>query len=47
MFATGYGEQAQLPSNHMARMVVQKPYTLGAVSRRLSELLGVETDETA
>lgn len=46
MFATGYGEQAQLPSNHMARIVVQKPYTLAAVSRRLAELLGVETDET-
>jgi light-regulated signal transduction histidine kinase (bacteriophytochrome) len=39
LFATGYGEQAQLPEQHIARTVVQKPYTLENVSRVLPELL--------
>ena len=39
MFATGYGEQAQLPERHRARIVVQKPYTLASLSRRFPELL--------
>jgi light-regulated signal transduction histidine kinase (bacteriophytochrome)/CheY-like chemotaxis protein len=39
LFATGYGEQAQLPDLHKARMVVQKPYTLENVARMLPELL--------
>lgn len=39
MFATGYGEQSQLPDHHKARPVLQKPYTLASLSRRLSELL--------
>jgi light-regulated signal transduction histidine kinase (bacteriophytochrome) len=41
IFATGYGEQSQLPDHHKARPVAQKPYTLASLSRRLSELLGV------
>jgi light-regulated signal transduction histidine kinase (bacteriophytochrome)/CheY-like chemotaxis protein len=39
LFATGYGEQAQLPDDHMARTVVQKPYTLENVARALPELI--------
>jgi light-regulated signal transduction histidine kinase (bacteriophytochrome) len=41
MFATGYGEQAQLPEQHRGRIVVQKPYTLASLSRRFPELLEV------
>ncbi len=40
LFATGYGEQSKLPERHMDRIVVQKPYTLAAMNRRLPELLG-------
>lgn len=40
LFATGYGEQAQLPDDHRGRTVVQKPYTLENVARALDELLG-------
>lgn len=40
MFATGYGEQAQLPEAHAARRVVQKPYTMENVARVLAELIG-------
>lgn len=39
LFATGYGEQAQLPSDHQNRNVVQKPYTLENVARALSALV--------
>ena len=39
-FATGYGEQAQLPMEHRSRIVVQKPYTLEAVARAVYELIG-------
>ena len=39
LFATGYGEQAQLPPQHRMRAVVQKPYTLENVARALPELL--------
>jgi light-regulated signal transduction histidine kinase (bacteriophytochrome) len=39
LFATGYGEQAQLPPAHQARTVVQKPYTLENVARMLSGLV--------
>jgi light-regulated signal transduction histidine kinase (bacteriophytochrome)/CheY-like chemotaxis protein len=39
LFATGYGEQAQLPEDHKARTVVQKPYTLENVARALPELI--------
>jgi light-regulated signal transduction histidine kinase (bacteriophytochrome)/CheY-like chemotaxis protein len=38
LFATGYGEQAQLPEDHQARAVVQKPYTLENVARALPSL---------
>ncbi|WP_265530195.1 HWE histidine kinase domain-containing protein [Sphingomicrobium marinum] len=36
VFATGYGEQAKLPKQHASRLVLQKPYTIATVSRRLS-----------
>jgi light-regulated signal transduction histidine kinase (bacteriophytochrome) len=39
MFATGYGEQAQLPEDHKSRIVVQKPYTLENVARALPRLM--------
>lgn len=40
LFATGYGEQANLPADLQGRMVVQKPYTLENVARAMDELLG-------
>ena len=40
MFATGYGEQANLPMEHRGRMVLQKPYTLENVARAIDTLLG-------
>lgn len=40
MFATGYGEQAQIPAQHRSRRVLQKPYTLNSISRGISELIG-------
>ena len=40
LFATGYGEQAQLPERHRPRIVLQKPYTLQMMARSLPELLG-------
>ncbi|OJU08819.1 MAG: two-component system sensor histidine kinase/response regulator [Caulobacterales bacterium 68-7] len=39
LFATGYGEQANLPLEHKDRMVVQKPYTLENVARAMDTLL--------
>jgi CheY-like chemotaxis protein len=39
LFATGYGEQAQLPEHHEARTVLQKPYTVENVARALPELV--------
>lgn len=39
MFATGYGEHSQLPIEHRARIVLQKPYTMASLSRRLEDLL--------
>jgi light-regulated signal transduction histidine kinase (bacteriophytochrome) len=38
IFATGYGEQSQLPEVHRSRPVLQKPYTLASLSRRLGDL---------
>jgi light-regulated signal transduction histidine kinase (bacteriophytochrome)/CheY-like chemotaxis protein len=38
IFATGYGEQSQLPDKHRSRPVLQKPYTLASLTRRLSDL---------
>jgi light-regulated signal transduction histidine kinase (bacteriophytochrome) len=43
-FASGYGEQAQLPMEHRSRMVVQKPYTTANIGRAIIDLLGL--DET-
>ncbi|MDQ4421395.1 GAF domain-containing protein [Sphingobium sp. DEHP117] len=40
-FASGYGEQANLPMEHRARPVVQKPYTSGNLLRAVEDLLGV------
>jgi len=39
LFATGYGEQAQLPEDHKQRTVVQKPYTIENVERALPALV--------
>jgi light-regulated signal transduction histidine kinase (bacteriophytochrome)/CheY-like chemotaxis protein len=41
MFATGYGEQADLPEPHRSAIVVQKPYTLENVGRALAELTDI------
>lgn len=40
LFATGYGEQANLPQEHRGRLVVQKPYTLENIARAMDSLLG-------
>jgi light-regulated signal transduction histidine kinase (bacteriophytochrome)/CheY-like chemotaxis protein len=40
LFATGYGEQAQLPADHADRTVVQKPYTIANIARALPPLFG-------
>ena len=40
LFATGYGEQANLPREHRGRPVVQKPYTIENIARALDGLLG-------
>jgi CheY-like chemotaxis protein len=39
LFATGYGEQTRLPERLMSKPVLQKPYTLNMLSRRLPEIL--------
>ena len=39
LFASGYGEQADLPAAHADRAVVQKPYTLENIARALDDLL--------
>ncbi|MFC3713180.1 HWE histidine kinase domain-containing protein [Sphingoaurantiacus capsulatus] len=39
IFASGYGEQAQLPERHQQRVVLQKPYTLENVARALHKLI--------
>ncbi|CAN7571616.1 GAF domain-containing protein [Phenylobacterium sp. LjRoot219] len=41
LFASGYGEQANLPERHVGRPVLQKPYTLENVARAIADLLGV------
>jgi light-regulated signal transduction histidine kinase (bacteriophytochrome) len=40
LFATGYGEQAQIPDDHRGRAIVQKPYTLENVARAMDGILG-------
>lgn len=42
LFASGYGEQAQLPPEHAERSVVQKPYTIENVARAFDTLLNGE-----
>ncbi|WP_326524047.1 HWE histidine kinase domain-containing protein [Sphingomonas sp.] len=42
VFATGYGEQAQLPPLHRGRTVVQKPYTMENIARAMAGLLGTD-----
>jgi len=39
VFATGYGEQAKIPTEHRGRAVIQKPYTLEIVARAMASLL--------
>jgi CheY-like chemotaxis protein len=39
LFASGYGEQAQLPEAHAGRVIVQKPYTIENVARAIDGLL--------
>ena len=39
LFASGYGEQAQLPDSHREIAVLQKPYTLENVARALDPLV--------
>jgi light-regulated signal transduction histidine kinase (bacteriophytochrome)/CheY-like chemotaxis protein len=43
-FASGYGEQAQLPMEHRSRLVVQKPYTTANIGRAVVDLLGLESE---
>lgn len=47
LFATGYGEQAQLPMEHRNQIIVQKPYTLENVARAVSDLVGTKSKATA
>ncbi|WP_232494420.1 hypothetical protein [Novosphingobium kaempferiae] len=42
LFASEYGEQAKLPDEHRARMVIQKPYTAHNLARAAEELLGLD-----
>jgi len=44
LFATGYGEQAQLPAEHRQRLVVQKPYTLENLARAIPKLAVVSEE---
>lgn len=43
-FASGYGEQAQLPLDHRARRVIQKPYTVENLARALGAALGIDDE---
>ncbi len=47
MFATGYGEQLLLPLEHRARTVLQKPYTMASLARRLPELIAEARGEVS
>ena len=40
LFATGYGDQLNLPDEHAGATIVQKPYTLSGMQRRLAERAG-------
>ncbi|TCJ35153.1 GAF domain-containing protein [Parafrankia sp. BMG5.11] len=49
-FATGYGDQAQLPDRHAHRPILQKPYTLENVAKAFDALLAMQvagTDATS
>ena len=39
MFATGYGEQAEIPDRHCGRNVLQKPYTFKMMARSIALLI--------
>lgn len=48
MFASGYGEEANLPVEHRHRTVVQKPYTTDNILRGVQDLIeGAVTPERA
>lgn len=38
IFATGYGQEARLPSEHQGAVILQKPYTLENMARVLGEV---------
>ena len=40
-FASGYGEQAKLPDEHRAKIVLQKPYTTHNLAKAVEQLLGM------
>ena len=40
IFATGYGQEAQLPPEHAGATILQKPYTLENMARVLAEVVG-------
>ncbi|MBZ8133134.1 HWE histidine kinase domain-containing protein [Afifella sp. IM 167] len=39
LFATGYGEDTDLPEEHRGRLVLQKPYTAQSMAKKFAELL--------
>lgn len=43
-FASGYGEQAQMPSDHRSRKIVQKPYTVENLARAFATVFGIENE---
>ena len=47
IFATGYGEQSQLPDELKQYLVVQKPYTRASLSRGLGQLIDARIEEDA
>ena len=47
IFATGYGEQSQLPAELRKYLVVQKPYTLASLSRGLGQMVDARKEEVA
>lgn len=47
MFATGYGEQSQLPTELKHHHVVQKPYTLASLSRGLGQIIDMPEQAAA
>ncbi|GAB0116230.1 signal transduction histidine kinase [Acidisoma sp. 7E03] len=40
LFASGYGDQLELPADHAGRPTVRKPYTLASLARALQRLTG-------